>query len=142
MKNATTLFLLLIISAASFSQQPQSVKTDYLQKSKNKKKTALILLGGGAALFITGLVIPKGESTDLYNPWSGEKDVYENDDVKAGFEMAGTLSMLASIPFFIASGKNKKRAAAVSFKNEKMPQLQKNYFVYKPIPSLSLKISL
>jgi len=135
--------MLLAIVNVTFSQQSNlsSVFTtqDYLQKSKNQKKIALILLGGGATLTLTGIIIPKGEVTD-YNSL-GDK-TYKNDGIKGVFVTTGILSMIGSIPIFIASCKNKKRAMSVSFKNDTIPQMQKSSFVYHPIPSLKLKISL
>jgi hypothetical protein len=53
----------------------------------------------------------------------------------------GFLATIGSIPLFIASGKNKRRGMNLSFKNEMTPQIQKSSFVYRPIPSVSLKIS-
>ncbi|MBL0129819.1 MAG: hypothetical protein IPP43_00775 [Chitinophagaceae bacterium] len=113
-------------------------KQDYLQKSKHQKTAAWILMGGGATLLLTGIVIPKGALTH-----SGFlDDTYKNDGIKDAFDLTGIVSMLGSIPFFIASSKNKKKAASLSFKNEPIPKLQKNSFVYRTIPALTLKIYL
>jgi hypothetical protein len=54
----------------------------------------------------------------------------------------GGVTALSSIPFFIAAGRNKRKGMSLSLKNETAPQLQKNIFVYKPVPSLTLKINL
>ena len=54
----------------------------------------------------------------------------------------GAVCIAGSIPFFIASAKNKRRAMSVSFKNETIPQLQKSSFANRSVPSLTLKISL
>src|SRR5437762_14179559 len=108
MRKTTVFAMLLIIAINSFSQQANPSRTpmteDYLKKSKHQKTAAWAFLGGGAALFITGLVIPQGEQQwDDYFlvPVEGHK----NDGVKGAFYLVGTLSMLGSIPFFIASGK-------------------------------------
>ena len=136
----------MLISFTSFSQQinpaPSLTKQDYLNKSHKQKKTGWIFLGSGAALFITGLVIPKGELTDQFNYYTFEKDVYENDGLKGAFMVAGTLGMLGSIPFFIASGKNKKRAASISFRNFPIPAIRNGNIVKQPVPSLYLNVSL
>ena len=108
-----------------------------LQKSKNKKKVAWIMAGGGATLLLTGIIIPRGEIIpNFFFP------DYKNDGIKISFLLTGTLSMLGSIPFFISSHHNKKKAASLSFKNETTPQLQNSSFVYRTVPSLTLKISL
>ncbi len=155
MKKIIVVALLLIISVASFSQQSKSsaalTKQDYLQKSKKQKKAAWIMLGGGATLLLTGTIIPKGEptvynsTTNVFNLFSVDgppETIYKNDRIKRIIGFTGVLSMLCSIHYFIASDKNNKRAMSLSFKNETAPQLQKSSFVYHPVPSLSLKISL
>jgi hypothetical protein len=146
MKKTIICAMLLIIATATFSQQTKSsptlTKQDYLQKSKNRKKVARIMLGGGATLILTGIIIPKGEVINGGIGVPQYQTEYKNDGIKGAFYLCGTLSMLGSIPFFISSHHNKKMAAALSFKNEIVPQIQKNSFVYTPVPSLILKISL
>jgi hypothetical protein len=114
-----------------------------MQKSKKQKTIAWVLLGGGAALVLTGIILPKGEIT---NPdcWfcPEEKIEYKNDGLKSTLGLTGVFSMIGSIPFFIASKKNSKRAMSVSFKNETAPLIQNSSFVYKAIPSLAFKIAL
>ena len=112
-----------------------------LQKSKNKKKVGWIMAGGGATLLLTGIIIPRGEiipnnSILLILP------EYKNDGIKFSFLLTGTLSMLGSIPFFISSHHNKKKAASLSFKNEPVQQINKSSMVYRNIPSLGIKINL
>jgi len=133
MKRITNIFLLLIIAATSFSQQnnpsPTLTKQDYLKKSKHQKIAAICLAGGGTVLWLAG----------------ASKYMNQEDNVDGGGEAAmviGGLAGLASIPFFILSSKNKKKAMSLSFKNEKMIQSNKNNFVYKTVPSLNLKFQL
>jgi len=56
----------------------------------------------------------------------------------------GLLSTVTSIPFFIASGKNKRRASSIStsFKMENAQVVQRASFVKRSYPALSLKIGL
>jgi O-antigen/teichoic acid export membrane protein len=122
MKKIIICTMMLAIAATSFSQ-------DYLRKSKNQKTAAWILLGGGSALVVTGILLANNATID-------------NLGTGAGVAIAGGVAVLGSIPLFLASGRNKKNAMSLSSKNEKMQQLNKNSFVYKPVPSLSLKISL
>lgn len=143
MKKITIFLLLLILSAATFGQQtnptPPPTKQDYLKKSKTQKKTAWILLGGGTVLAITGAAIPS-KVTDYGNPLNPYDDKYSNNwSYLIG---VGGLAMLCSIPFFIASGKNKRKAMNLSFKNELAPQVMESGFVYRSIPTLNLKINL
>jgi hypothetical protein len=149
MKKIILQALLLIISATSFSQQttpsPTLTKQDYLKKSKGQKTAAWLLLGGGFASTVTGYVIVKnsllsGDNFLGISLTTGEPD----KDIVAGeiFFFTGAAAILGSIPLFIASNRNKKKGLSFSFKNETTPQLQKSSFVHKPVPSLTLKISL
>jgi hypothetical protein len=54
----------------------------------------------------------------------------------------GGVAALSSIPLFIASGRNKRKGMSLSFKNETAPQIQKNSFVYRTVPSLKLRLNL
>lgn len=133
------LLIMLAISTNIFCQQNTPViNTEYLKKSKTQKKNAFIMLGGGAALFLTGIVIPKGEL--VHSGFLG--DDYKNDGIKGGLELTGIISMLGSIPLFIASSKNKKKAMSVSFKNNPSQQIQRGSFVNRSVPSLTFKIHL
>ena len=121
--------LLLIIIASlflfeSFSQQidpaPALTKQDYMEKSKKQKTAAWVLLGGGAALIITGTILSANEV---------EKD-YQNDPnnpfaplTEADFDgpewvfTTGIFAGLGSIPLFIASSRNRRKAMTLSLKN-------------------------
>jgi hypothetical protein len=134
------LALLLCFSISLFSQQTTpTVNTDYLKKSKNQKTTAGILLGGGTAFVLIGLALfPKNYSLFGGNSSSTESQA----GVSAVMILAGGGSMLASIPFFIASSKNKKKAMSMSLKNQLVPVLQGDGFANRVIPSLIVKINL
>jgi len=150
MKKIIICSVLLAFSASVFCQQnvpkPIFIQSDYQLKSKKQKKTAMILLGGGAALIITSLVIPQEEPTGFqFDPISG--GIYEghkNDGIRGAFILAGGLSMLSSIPFFIASGKNKRKAlkASVFIDTELRPVLLGAAISNQSFPVLALKINL
>jgi hypothetical protein len=138
MKKIIVFMMLLVLSAASFSQPTTNpattAKTDYLQKSKNQKKTAWIMLGGGASFILLGDLIGNSKSSSF-------------GDAGTGFVVAGigALSMLGSIPLFIASTKNKKKANNAStllLKMEAIPAIQRQSFTQYSYPAISLKISL
>lgn len=92
----------------SFSQTEN--KDYYLQKSKHKKNTAWLLLGTGTVAIIIGAII------------DGARDVRVDGQSYAGgfLEIAGTICVITSIPFFISSGKNKKTASALTFSEQKL----------------------
>ncbi|MGC4235283.1 MAG: hypothetical protein QM594_20095 [Niabella sp.] len=83
----------------------------YIKKSKAQRTAAWIMLGGGTVVGVTGLVIGINNIT----LFGGEP----NTESKIGGAMfvAGALSMVGSVPFFISSGAN-KRKARVLLKNE------------------------
>jgi Mn2+/Fe2+ NRAMP family transporter len=132
MKKIIVLTMLLIVSAASFSQQikpsPALTKQDYLQKSKHQKTTAVILTVACPVLILSPALIGANSSFSAVLSYS--------------FTALGLLCLPASIPFFIASHRNKKKAMQLTFKNEMAPQFQNSSFTNRPVPSLSLKFSL
>ena len=147
MRKFFILSLLLAFATASFSQQVSSknqlTREDYLKKSKNKKKVGWIMLGGGATLVAIAFIIPKGDYEGLQACANILCETYKNDEIKAVFGLAGGLTMLGSIPFFLASGKNKRRANAVSasFKTEKASIVRGNSLIKMQYPALSIKIA-
>ena len=91
----------------------------------------------------TGIIIPQGDLIHdgiCIGIWCD--DEYENDGIKAGFILAGTISMLSSVPLFIISGKNKRKAATLGFKNENTFLLYNQNLVYTGVPALSVKVDL
>jgi hypothetical protein len=146
MKRIMITMLILIIATDCFAQMTDQkgplTTTDYLQKSKKQKTTAWVLLGGGAALITIGALIPEGEVTGDLFPYPVTTN--KNDGIRAAFILAGGGSMLASIPFFLASSKNRRkgRAATVFFDAEKVPVLHKTSISNKSIPALVFRIRL
>jgi len=129
--------MLLITVTATYSQQsnpsPTLTKQDYLQKSKKQKTAAWILLGGGLLSSALGSV-----RTNPDGIWGGDA----SNSNQTVFLVTGVIAISASIPLFIASSKNKKKAASLSFKNEPIPRIQRNNLVNRNMTTLTLKISL
>ncbi len=156
MKKIIICSLLLVITTTTFSQKispsPTLTKQDYVKKSKNQKTAAWVLLGGGLTLSSIGAITaaPKaGEDIGyaillLPNALTGnlQPEPQNNYTAQTILLIGGLTAMLSSIPLLIASGKNKTKALSLSFKNETSPQIQKNNFVYRTVPSLTLKIKL
>lgn len=110
-------------------------KEYYLQKSKSQKTTAWVFLGVGAAAVITGAIV----GTSLK----------EEDDLNTGFDkmatgggimLAGTVSCLVSIPFFISASKNKRKAMALSTGFQQIPIPVKSLAIKQPGIALSITI--
>jgi hypothetical protein len=139
MKKIILITMLLIISTFTFSQQntptPTLTKQDYLQKSKHQKSAAWILLGGGLVCTSLGSIRFKPD-----DDWGGG-----NNQPSTGstvFLVTGLAAISSSITLFIFSSKNKRKSMSMSFENQMTPQLQKSSFVYRVVPSLTLKIGL
>ena len=141
MKKLIFFLLFLAVSFSSIGQQSTTYtpefKIDYLKKSKHQKTAAWILLGSGPVLIIAGVITASSAEFNLFG-YTDTYAVYQS----IGMASAGVLSMLGSIPLFNASSRNKRKGMSLSFKNETAPQIQKSSFVYKSVPSLTLKISL
>ncbi len=148
MKKIIICTVLFAFATTSFCQQTVQkqtlTKTDYLKKSKKQKKIGWILIGSGAAIFVVSAIIPEGELTGELSYPCLCYDVHENDDIKGVFILAGAVSMFGSIPFFIASGKNKKRAsqASVFINMKKIPVLKGTVISNQSFPALGLRISV
>lgn len=144
MKPIILVAILLILARSAFSQQnnpsPILTKQDYGKKSKQQKTAALLFLGAGTGLITTAIIIEpfynfrKVGSTLMMPPL--------DYTYKTIFFLTGLASMIASIPFFINSSKNKKKAAGVSFNMEKIQTVQQKSLVVHSYPALSLKINL
>jgi len=127
--------MLLIIATSTFSQQtnpsPTFTKQDYLKKSKHQKIAAKTLFGVGGVLVMLGSI--------QFNFAGSASEV--NNSRSTVFLVTGLAAIGASIPLFIASSKNKKKAADVSFRMEKSSQIQQENFVYRSYPALTFRIN-
>lgn len=133
MKQAFIFILFIIVASNSFGQDSAGVVSpasiDYVQKSKHQKTAAWIMLGGGLALAVTGVAVSAS------NWESSAGDV---------LLVIGGASMIGSIPFFIASGKNKKKARSMStgLKMEHTPSIQRASVVNRSYPAVAVNIRL
>jgi hypothetical protein len=153
MKKIILFTLLLIFSTASFCQSTPNgipaIKTDYLKKSKGQKTAAWVLLGGGFALTTTSILMATPKVTEDYGNvfaglFTGEPVPENNYTAENILLITGTASMLASIPFFIASKKNKRNAIDMSanIKMENARMIHYQSFVQTSYPAIVLKIKL
>jgi len=139
MKKLTLIIAMIVFFFESFSQQTQPTPSirqqDYLKKSKKQKTAAWISLGVGTAFVIAGAAIPKNETEGAIFP-------SENEYFKAAFYLVGSVSILASIPYFIGSAINKRKAASLSVNILRLQQANKNGLVYMQMPAVSLRVNL
>ncbi|MDP4265280.1 MAG: hypothetical protein Q8941_22330 [Bacteroidota bacterium] len=127
--------LFLVTATTSFCQQTNTshplTREEYLAKSKHQKTAAWVLLGGGAALVGTGLLI-------------GNRNESSFDQAATGgiIGIIGALSMIGSVPLFLAAEKNKRKGLSVSFKKEIAPQLFTGNFINRSIPAVNIRMDL
>ncbi len=130
MKKIVFSLALLLFIVKSFSQTLAFSKDRYLQKSKNQKTVGWVMLGGGVAMTTIGILIASGQTNDRLNDPFGV-DPFSGNEGAAIVAVAGLASALGSIPFFISSAKNARKAAKISFNNQRILFPQQNTFVLK-----------
>ena len=130
MRKFATIILLLSLSITSFSQTDSSkqvmTRQDYLARSRGQKIAGFVLLGVGATC--AAIAAPGNVS----------------------FETLGTLvtvggiAALASIPLFIAAGRNKRKArnASAGIDLQKMLLIQPNSYAFHYYPAVKLRFRL
>jgi hypothetical protein len=133
--------LLVILSTGTNAQEPMLNKTDLLAKAKKQNTTGWVVFGTGFTITSIGLIMVTNEvKNDLYNIFSPEKQ--KNSSAGTVLVIGGAAGMLSSIPFFLVSSKNQKRAAIAFLKLESQHELKKASFVTSSFPALGLRISL
>ena len=91
------------VSGQTKSFPPFQSREYYYSKSKRQKCTAWIILGSGIALIGSGIVIA----------------AHQREPIQAGVALVlvsgpGLVTSLVSIPFFIASGRSKRKAMNIN----------------------------
>lgn len=107
------LFSLIFISPNCFGQELESSSDEsnqelydfHISKHQRLKKTGFILLGSGVAASIAGALIASNSD--------GIFDDSDNLGTGAILFTAGALTTISSVPVFIVSGSNKRKAAAL-----------------------------
>ena len=107
-------------------------KDFYLQKSKDQRSAAWVMLGGGIVLSVVGVI---GASATLF-------DQGNSADTYGVLALVGVGLGLGSIPVFISSGHNYRKAATLSFRNQHIYIPRQNSYVFKSQPALSVVIPL
>ena len=142
MKTLFVCLSMLLLSVLTIAQQPpmktQSIREDLIQKSKSQKTAGFLMLGIGAAAAVGGAVLFNDNFTIFGNG---------NDNAATGggfLFIAGGLSMLGSIPFFIASSNTMHKAMDIhaGVKMEKIPRNTIFKNVYSQYPAITLSVKL
>lgn len=147
MKKSIFFTVVLILSVAAFSQPTNKpapvIQTDYLKKSKSQKTAAWILVGTGTALIATGFIVGVNEGeAAIISLFTGEPESSSNTGEILFW--TGLAATAGSIPFFIASGKNRRKAIAASVSLDIKRNYQAESFTLKSsaYPALTLKLLL
>ena len=130
MKKILLCVMILVISTSSFGQQIDTSKFNtrkyYLKKSRSQLVGGLILLGIGG----TTLALVSNGKTSF--------------NILPVLVIGGGLFVLGSIPLFIASGRNKRKAmnATTLFKMETIPTLHQTGINFHSYPAISVRFDL
>lgn len=126
-KICISLLALCLAWQVAAQEQPALKDRDYyLTKSRNQKTTGWILAGAGVAMMLGGVAM--AEST---NDWADFDGVF--------VMLAGIPVSLSSIPFFISSGNNKAKAAAMV--GPGLQTIQFSPAVTRLAPGISIRIA-
>lgn len=112
MKKMVCLIAFYMIILTANAQPPDA--GSLFRKSSRQKTTAWILSGGGLGLLTAGFLVGVSTVNDIANlSFPSDKKLAAG----GALVVAGGAAILGSIPFFIAAGKNKKKATLL-LKNE------------------------
>lgn len=115
MKKILVFMVLLAIMAEVFGQEAGKSSLDkdfYLALSKKHNTTGWVLLLSGTAMIVGGAVA-------FDSSW--DESSATSTDISGFILLAGVIADLASIPFFISAGVNKRKAAYLSFNIQDYP---------------------
>lgn len=134
MKKALLLLVLLCYGLSSFSQDStRQTQAYYQQKSIQQKKVGWGLLVGGTTVAVLGLIA-------FDKQW--EDDRVSTSDAAGYFFLGGLMADMASIPLFISSGRNGRKAVALGLEQQKVIVPQPQTLAVKRVAAVCLKISL
>jgi hypothetical protein len=134
MKKIILISVMLFVTVSSFCQnevKSEMTKSDYLRKSKNYKITAGVILGSGLAISAVGGLIQLHDNaaTDWIPDFRG-----------AYVAIAGGCVAVISTPFFILSGANKRKAAAISLNQQTILLPGRSNMASLSMPAVSLQV--
>ena len=140
MKTIILSIAVLLFISHSYAQQrvrPVHDKDYYLQKSQKLNTGGWILVTTGAIATTAGILV-------INNNQNGNDFSSDFNGTFGGLALTtvGIVAVMGSIPLFVVGGHLKRKAARVSFNNQKILLPSQNSFVTKIQPGISLHISL
>jgi len=135
MKKMMLLLTVSLFALVTYSQSlnPTLTKDYYLQKSKKQKTTGWVLFTGGTTMAVIGGLV----FSDHFDYGSDAAT-----DASSFLVLGGVFLDLLSIPFFISSASNTRKAASISFNTQKLLLPQHNIFIPKHQVGLTLRIGI
>lgn len=142
MKTSLITFLLAVFfMPAVFGQEliseNQLKQETYLLMSHRQKKTGWILLGAGGTMTIVGLA----EFANAWDGYWGGSSSGDTIDFWGYVTLAGLVASASSIPFFISSGVNKRRAIRIGLSVVPLPLINPQMKQFSPKPQPGIKIA-
>ncbi|MBL7848975.1 MAG: hypothetical protein JNL40_16020 [Cyclobacteriaceae bacterium] len=137
MKRTLMILLCSLMATTTMGQKREPdrplTKTDYLAKSKSQERTATTLLACGTAMMIVGYI---GFNNTYDSNTNGDTDVF-------GFLVLGGFAMdVASVPFFIGSSRNARKATTmVRLENQRLnlPRQNASASEFQPTVTVTIK---
>ncbi len=136
MKAALLIVALLTVTSTVYSQHGRAY---YQQKSNTQHTIAWISLGGGVILTSVGTMVALINAGQILRFTPPSDRTSHTGDILA---YSGLGLAAVSIPFFISSSNNRKKAASVTFHYEYMPLPPGSPGFSPTAPTLTLKVSL
>jgi hypothetical protein len=112
MKKAILILVLICNVSNLFSQKIQKDKAFYLNRSESQKVVAFGLLIAGGACVVRG-----------YFTGDQKEEGLNEGLARSAFRTVGVLAIIGSIPLFVASAKNKKKAVLMVSTNTLPPTM-------------------
>lgn len=140
--------IMLFLEATGQPQQQlttQLTKDEYLKKSKRQQTTGILLVCGGALVTtIGGAVALASTPFAILERAGGTNGGTKSLETGSIVLFSGLTIMAGSVPFFIASGKNKKlsRRANITFNLSQLPAEASVVYKQKQVPSIGVSIRL
>jgi hypothetical protein len=139
------LFLVLVMCCLGcFSQQQMSSPDDYLRKGRKLGTAGWILAGSGVTMVAAGTIIA------IHTDWDAldydDNSYGRNETIKGAGAIAligtGVIASIGSIPLFIMSASNKRRAASLSVSTQRYETIMQRRTANLSMPAVTLRVRL
>ena len=141
MKTIVIILTSLLFIENSFCQaRTRRTEDIYLEKNNTRETAALIVLGAGLGIMITGFIVQSNHDTNI-PPCNNFYGCWDFDFTGYGIAAIGGAMSLLSIPFFISSSKNKRKAGTLTLSNQQIYLPEPSAIVLTSHPALTIKIN-